>query len=129
MARVVLSGMLNRRIKERLRTMNINTRKRYLFRLRGLGIFWMLIAIPLAASTARVYITNHAGITISVVDPATNTVVEEIKGIEVPEAVNFSPDGSRVYITQGPENVLTVLDRKTHKEIKKVPLSGHANDL
>jgi YVTN family beta-propeller protein len=129
MARVLLSGMLDRRIKERLRTVNIATRKRCLFRLRGLYIFWMLLAMPLAASTARVYITNHAGTTISVVDPATNTVVEEIKGIEVPEAVTFSPDGSRVYITQGPENVLTVLDRKTKKEIKKVPLSGHANDL
>jgi YVTN family beta-propeller protein len=109
--------------------MNLTTMKRCLCSLRHLGILWMLLAMPLAAGTARIYITNLAGTTISVVDPATNTVVQEIKNIEVPESVQFSPDGSRVYITQGPENVLTVLDRKTEKLIKKVPISGHANDL
>jgi YVTN family beta-propeller protein len=98
-------------------------------RVGHLGGVWMLLALPLAAGTVRVYITNHAGTTISVVDPAKNKVVQEIKDIEVPEAVDFSPDGSRVYITQGPDNVLTVLDRKTQQEIKKIPLSGHANDL
>lgn len=98
-------------------------------RLAQLGIPWLLVAAPLTARTVRVYVTNLAGTTISVVDPATNTVVQEIKDIEVPESVQFSPDGSRVYITQGPENVLTVLDQKTQNIIKKVPISGHANDL
>ncbi len=109
--------------------MNLTTTKRCLCRLSHLGIFWMLLAMPLVASTVRIYITNLAGTTISVVDPATNKVVQEIKDIEVPESVQFSPDGGRIYITQGPENVLTVLDRKTGTLIKKVPISGHANDL
>lgn len=103
--------------------------KRSVRRLTQLGIPWLLVAAPLTARTVRVYVTNLAGTTISVVDPATNTVVQEIKDIEVPESVQFSPDGSRVYITQGPENVLTVLDQKTQNIIKKVPISGHANDL
>jgi YVTN family beta-propeller protein len=118
---------------EGFRAMNLTTVKSCLGKMGRLGIPWMvlvmLLAMPLAASTVRVYVTNLAGTTISVVDPATNTVVQEIKDIEVPESVQFSPDGSRVYITQGPENVLTVLDRKTNKVIKKVPISGHANDL
>jgi YVTN family beta-propeller protein len=109
--------------------MNLTTTKRYLRRLSYVGIPCMLLAMPLVASTVRIYVTNLAGTTISVVDPTTNKVVQEIKDIEVPESVQFSPDGSRVYITQGPENVLTVLDRKTEKLIKKVPISGHANDL
>jgi YVTN family beta-propeller protein len=94
-----------------------------------LAAVWMLLAMPVAAGSARVYVTNHAGTTISVIDTSKNKVVDEIKDIEVPEAVDFSPDGSRIYITNGPENVLRVLDRKTHKEIKQIPLSGHANDL
>ena len=98
-------------------------------RLGQLGGVWTLLAMPLAAATARIYITNHAGTTISIIDPKGNKVVGEIKDIEVPEAVDFSPDGSRLYITQGPDNVVTVIDRKTGKEIKKIPLSGHANDL
>jgi YVTN family beta-propeller protein len=98
-------------------------------RIRRVGGLWLLLALPVAAGTAHVYITNHAGTTISVVDTAKNKVVQEIKDIEVPEAVDFSPDGSRVFITNGPENVLRVLDRKTQQEIKQLPLSGHANDL
>jgi len=94
-----------------------------------LNILAMLCAMPLAASTSRIYVTNHAGTTIQVIDPATNKVVQEIKDIEAPEGVSFSPDGSRVYLTQIPEDVLTVLDRKSGKLIKKVPLSGIANDV
>lgn len=109
--------------------MNPTNVKARLSKLSQLGVVWLLIAMPLAASTVRVYVTNLAGTTISVVDPETNKVVEEIKNIEVPESVQFSPDGSRVYITQGPENFLTVLDQKTQKLIKKVLISGHANDL
>ncbi len=102
--------------------------ERCFHRLRHLGILWVLLAVPLAAATSRIYVTNHAGTTISVIDPTTNKVVEEIKDIENPEAVSFSPDGSRVYITQA-EKVLTVMDRKTGKQIKKVPISGRANDM
>jgi YVTN family beta-propeller protein len=94
-----------------------------------LTIACLAAAAPVAAGSIRVYVTNHAGTTISVVDPASNKVVQEIKDIEVPEAVHFSPDGNRAYITQGAVNVLTVLDRKTGKEIKQVPISGHANDM
>ena len=90
---------------------------------------WILLAMPLAAATSRIYVTNNAGTTISVIDPATNKVVETITGIEVPESVHSSPDGSRLYISNGSENFVDVLDRKTRKPIKRVPISGRANDL
>jgi YVTN family beta-propeller protein len=88
----------------------------------------LFAAGPLAASTARIYVTNRGGTTISVIDPATNKVVEVIKGIESPEVVRFSPDGSRLYIANRSVDVLYVMDRKSGKYIKKVPLSGWAND-
>jgi YVTN family beta-propeller protein len=103
--------------------------KRSASNLALLGILCLWMALPLAARTVRIYVTNHAGTTITVVDPATNKVVQEIKNFEVPEAIHFSPDGSRAYITQGGEKFLTVLDRKTGDVIKKVPISGHPNDL
>ena len=90
---------------------------------------WILLAMPLAAGTARIYVSNTAGTTIDVIDAATNKVVEVIKDIESPEAARFSPDGSRVYITSSGENVLDVMDRISGKHIKKVPLSGYSNDL
>ena len=95
---------------------------------RRLNYLWILLAMPLAASTSLIYVTNSAGTTVQVIDPVTNKVVQVIENIERAEAVQFSPDGSRVYIGNRSEN-LFVVDRKTGKLIKKVPLSGFANDL
>jgi YVTN family beta-propeller protein len=88
----------------------------------------LFVGLPLVAATTRIYVANRGGTTVDVIDPATNKVVETIKGIESPEVVRFSPDGSRLYITSRSEDVLDVRDRKTGKQIKKVPLSGWAND-
>src|SRR5258708_29124285 len=50
-------------------------------------------------SMARIYVTNSAGDSIDVVDPATNEVVQVIRGIELPHGIAFSPDGARIYIS------------------------------
>src|SRR6202051_3952462 len=110
--------------------MNLTNMKKYF---SGRRNAWLLLGIlfaglPLAAATARIYVANRGGTTIDVIDPATNKVVEVIKGIESPEVVRFSLDGSRLYITSRSEDVLDVRDRKSGKQIKKVPLSGWAND-
>ena len=84
-----------------------------------------------AAGTALIYVTNRGGTTIDVIDAATNKVVHTIGNIESPEVVRFSPDGSRLYIfsrTDPDSNFLIVMDRKTEKIVKKVPLSGWANE-
>jgi YVTN family beta-propeller protein len=94
---------------------------------------WLLLvllpALPLFASTVRVYVTNSAGDSVDVVDPATNKVVQVIKGIEVPHGVNFSPDGKRVYISNETEKVLDVVDQASGNITNKVPLSGHPNNI
>lgn len=73
--------------------------------------------------------TNRGGTTVDVIDPDTNKIVDVIKGIESPEVVRFSPDGSRLYIaSRSDDNVLDVVDRASGKNIKKVPLSGWANE-
>src|SRR5260370_8088595 len=87
----------------------------------------IVLAVPLAASTARMYVMNGAGDTVEVIDPATNKVVQVIEGIEAGHGVTFAPDGSRAYITDEAENALAVVDTKTAKIIKKVHLSGQPN--
>lgn len=77
----------------------------------------------------RIYVTNSAGNTVDVIDPATNKTVQTIDGIELPHGVVFSPDGSRVYITNESESVLDVVDGNTGRVLEKLPLGGHPNNL
>lgn len=98
-------------------------------RVGQIGVLGLLLATPLAAKEMRFYVANTAGTSVSVIDPQTNKVVQEITGIQVPESVAVSPDGKYVYISQFAEKVLTVVDRKTGKKIKDVPVTGHSHDL
>ena len=77
----------------------------------------------------RLYVTNSAGNTVDVINPATNKTVQTIDGIELPHGVVFSPDGSRVYISNESESVLDVVQGSTGRIVEKVPLGGHPNNL
>ena len=88
-----------------------------------------VLALPLAANTVRVYQTNSAGDAVDIIDPATNTVVSQVKDIEAPHGVAFSPDGSRAYISCEGENTLWATDTKTGKLLGKAALGGHPNNI
>jgi YVTN family beta-propeller protein len=95
-------------------------------------LVWLLLALaPVSAfaGTARIYVTNSAGDSIHVIDPATNKVVQEIRDIEGAHGIAFSPDGSRVYVSDEVSSTLDVFDRKTGKLVKKVALSAHPNNI
>ena len=83
----------------------------------------------LAAQGAKLRIiqTNSAGDNIHIIDPATNKVVGEIKGIEAPHGVAVAPDGSRIYVSEEADKTLTVFDGKTLQVTKRIPLSGNPN--
>jgi YVTN family beta-propeller protein len=100
--------------------------------LRHLLLIWIFLAMPLMASTVRIYVANMAGgpdESIDVIDPTTNKVVQVIQGIELPHGVQFSLDGRWVYISDESENMLDVVDRMTGKTFKKIPLSGRPNNI
>jgi YVTN family beta-propeller protein len=92
--------------------------------LRHVWLMLLLAPMPAWAGIVRVYVTNSAGDSIHVIDPATNNVVQQIKGIEGAHGIAFSPDGSRVYVSDEVDSTLDVFDRKTGKLLKKVALSG-----
>jgi YVTN family beta-propeller protein len=89
------------------------------------------LALPLSAEagTARIYVTNSAGDSIHVIDPTTNKVVQEIKGIEAAHGIAPSPDGTRVYVSNEADSTLDVFDRESGSLVKKVPLSNHPNNI
>jgi len=85
--------------------MTFTTMKSYCCRLSG-GRFllvMLLIALPLPASKVLIYNASSAGSTVNVIDSATNKVVQVIESIELPHDVAFSPDGSRVYVSDEAE--------------------------
>lgn len=91
----------------------------------------VLLALPLSAADRRVVIiqTNAAGDNIHFIDPATDTIVGEITGIEVNHGAAAAPDGSRYYFTNEADHTLDVVDGKTLKVTDKIGLSGRPNNL
>jgi YVTN family beta-propeller protein len=85
--------------------------------------------LTLQASTVRIVQTNSAGDSVMLIDPATNSVVGEIKDIEVNHGAAVAPDGSRFYITNEAESTLDVADSKTLKVVKHIPLTNHPNNV
>jgi YVTN family beta-propeller protein len=77
----------------------------------------------------RIIQTNSAGDNIHLIDPATNKVVGVIEGIEVNHGVGGAPDGSRIYISDEAQSTLDVVDAKSLKVVKRIPLSGHPNNI
>ena len=75
----------------------------------------------------RIVQTNFAGDTIQIIDPTTNKVVNQIKGVEAAHGLVVAPDGSRIYISEEATNTVTVFDGKTLQVIKRIPLSGNPN--
>lgn len=90
-----------------------------------------LLAAPLWSQPPRAVIvqTNAAGDNIHLIDPATNTVVGEIGGIEVNHGVTAAPDGSRFYVSNEADHTLDVVDGRTLKVTNKIALSDRPNNL
>ena len=86
-------------------------------------------SLTLTAATVRIVQTNAAGDSVMLIDPVSNTVVGEIKGIEVNHGAAVAPDGSRFYITNEAESTVDVADAKTLMVTKHIPLTNHPNNI
>jgi YVTN family beta-propeller protein len=89
----------------------------------------LLLAVPLAATSVRIIQTNSAGDDVHVIDPATNKVVGIIHGIEVNHGAASAPDGRTLFVSNEGESTLDVVDTKSLKVTKSIPLSGHPNNI
>lgn len=89
----------------------------------------VLMAVPLGAASVRIIQTNSAGDNVHIIDPATNKVVGVIEGIEVGHGATAMPDGSRIYVSNEADRTLDVVDGKTLKVTKKIPLTGRPNNI
>src|SRR5438105_5738994 len=102
---------------------------RYRRILRHLWFVLALAPLPAWGGQAFIYVTNSAGDSIHVIDPATNKVVQVIDGIEAAHGIDFSPDGARVYVSNESDATLDVFEAKSGRLAAKVKLSGHPNNI
>jgi YVTN family beta-propeller protein len=91
--------------------------------------FSLAATLAVGAATVRIVQTNAAGDSVMLIDPVTNKVVGEIKGIEVNHGAAVAPDGSKFYITNEAESTLDVADAKTLAVTKHIPLTNHPNNV
>jgi YVTN family beta-propeller protein len=100
-------------------------RGRYLFLLPIL----LTLALPPVFSQVRIIQTNSGSDNIHLIDPQTNAIVGEVKGVPVNHGAAAARDGSRLYFSSEAERTLHVVDSKTLATIKKIPLSGRPNNI
>jgi YVTN family beta-propeller protein len=92
-------------------------------------LFMLLAAGPLAAENVRIVQTNSRDQTVSLIDPATQSVVREINGIPIPHGAAAAPDGSRLYFTSEATATLDVVDTNSFEIVKQIPLSARPNNI
>lgn len=99
---------------------------------------WRIMADWVAGATSRreprdvavrIIQTNAASDNSTVIDPATNLVVGHITDIEIPHGVIGSPDGSQIYITNESLHSLDIVDARTMRVKRRIPLSGRPNNV
>jgi len=84
-------------------------------------------APPAASGKVRIMQTNSAGDNVHIIDPATNKVVGEIKGIEAGHGAAVA--GNRIYVSNEADSTLDVVDAKTLLVTNRIALSGHPNNI
>jgi YVTN family beta-propeller protein len=97
----------------------------------GLLLLPVLLSLPLAAQTGRTVIvqTNSAGDSVHLIDPVSDTIIGEIPDAEVIHGATAAPDGSRLYLSNESTATLDVVDARTLKITKKIPLTGNPNNV
>src|SRR5688500_14040075 len=95
-------------------------------------LLWVVPVLAIstaAAAQVRIVQTNSAGDNIHLIDPSTNVIVGEIKGIPINHGAAADPDGRRFYFSSEAEQTLHVVDGKTLQTTKKIPLTGRPNNI
>ena len=93
-------------------------------------VLLVLASAPTAQSRQiRIVQTNSGDDSIHLIDPSTNAIVGEIRGVPINHGAAAAPDGSRLYFTSEAERVLAVVDTRSRQITKKIPLTGRPNNI
>lgn len=82
-----------------------------------------------ASIEVRIIQTNAAGDYSTIIDPVTNKQVGIITDIEIPHGIVGAPDGTQIYITNEAMHSLDIVDSRTLRVKRRIPLSGRPNNV
>lgn len=95
-----------------------------------LAVAMFMLPVTVAAQgTVRIIQTNSAGDNVHIIDPVTNTVVDEITGIERAHGAQPTPDGRWIYVANESDNTVDIVDMAMMEVTKKIPLTGRPNNI
>jgi YVTN family beta-propeller protein len=89
----------------------------------------LMVFSTTAYGQVRILQTNSRGDNVHLIDPATNKVVGEIKGLPSNHGAVASPDGTRIYVSVEGNNSFAIVDAKTLSIVKSIPLTGRPNNI
>jgi YVTN family beta-propeller protein len=69
----------------------------------------------------RVYVANGRGKTVSVIDAASDSLVQSIEVGQRPWGIALTPDGAKLYTANGPSNDVSVVETARMLVVKKIP--------
>ena len=97
----------------------------------GLVACAAVFALPLTAQTGKAFIvqTNSAGDSVSLIDPVTDRIAAEILDAEVIHGAAAAPDGSHLYLSNESLQTMDIVDTRTLRITKRVPLTGGPNNI
>ena len=98
-------------------------------RAAGSAALVLVLAGGQAAAQVRVMQTNSTDTVVHLIDPVTNSIVNEIDDIPVAHGIAAAPDGSRIYVSGEAETALKVIDTATMQIVATIPLSARPNNV
>lgn len=99
---------------------------------------WRIIADWIAGASSRrppsklvvrIIQTSAAGDDSYIIDPQNNQIVGIINDIEIPHGITSAPDGSQLYLSNEALHSLDIVDSRTLRVKRRIPLSGRPNNV
>ena len=89
-----------------------------------LTLFLVVFGAGAARAQTRGYVTNLLANSVSVIDPATNTVVATVPVGNRPRQVAVTPNGAFAYVTNESDSTVSVISAATNTVVATVPVGA-----
>jgi YVTN family beta-propeller protein len=81
------------------------------------------------AQNGRLYVAVLGSDAVDVIDINTNTVVKTITGLAEPQGIVYQPEKKRVWIANGSDGTLRILDAQTFELLRTINLGDDADNI